>query len=610
VAAECRGELFLLVLGIHFGHGAAAALIGDGRVLAAVEEEKVNRVKGYVGFPFLAVEYVLAVQGKSMADVDRVAVGAENFAEFSYCFIHQSRQVFRRSGLWTLGARGLDLFKFLNHNWDSSALLERRCYNLLEAALELPREKIIKVNHHLAHAASAYYCSPWQDALVITADGKGDGLCGGAYIGGKDGLCQVDGVPDQFSVGQIYQAVTRYLGYRVNRHEGKITGLAAFGSAQATYAKMNAVLGTGEDGMYNRLYEDEKMARFPVEFYERGVVRKDYIKQRNVRYLNGQLRQFAIVHQLYQNFLAEQMAEFVPEDLAAGVQRLAEELMVDYIGRFIDRSPEGTICLAGGVFANVKINQRIREMPGVERMFVQPAMDDAGCALGAAMHVAAAGNGAMEKPTFSSVYLGPGYSEAEIEGRLKHAELNYRRSAEPEMEIAQKVHEGKVVGRFSGRLEWGPRALGNRSIIARPTEKKINDELNGRLQRTEFMPFAPSIMAEYASDYLVGYREDDIAARYMTVTYPINQDKREGIAAAVHVDGTARPQVVYEEDQADFHRIISEYHKLSRIPAVLNTSFNMHEEPIVESPDDAIRAFRAGAVDVLSLGPFIVDLPG
>ena len=585
-------------------------MVGDGQVLAAVEEEKINRVKGYVGFPFLAVDYVLAARGQSIADIDCVAVGAENFAEFSYCFIHQSRQVFQRSGLWTLGARGLDLYKFLNHHWDSSARLEQRCYNLLEAALGVRKDKIVKVNHHLAHAASAYYCSPWQGALVITADGKGDGLCGGAYLGGKDGLTQIDGVDDRFSVGQLYQAVTRYLGYRVNRHEGKITGLAAFGSAEETYIKMRAVLGAGEiEGMYNRFHEDEELAQAPVQFYEREVARKDYIRPRNIRYLNGRLRQFAIVHQLYQNFLADQMAEVSPEDLAAGVQKLAEELMVDYVGRFLGQSPQGNICLAGGVFANVKINQRIREMQSVERMFVQPAMDDAGCALGAAMYVAAAGRGNSVNPNFSSVYLGPGYSEAEIEGRLRQSGLHYRRSAEPEKEVARKIHEGKIVGRFSGRLEWGPRALGNRSIIARPTDKKINDELNGRLQRTEFMPFAPSIMAEYASDYLVGYREGDFAARYMTVTYSIDQDKREDITAAVHIDGTARPQVVYEKDQADFHRIISEYHKLSRIPAVLNTSFNIHEEPIVNSPDEAIRAFRSGAVDVLSMGPFIADLP-
>lgn len=275
---------------------------------------------------------------------------------------------------------------------------------------------------------------------------------------------------DRFSVGQFYQAVTRYLGYRVNRHEGKITGLAAFGSARETYAKMKTVLGTdGAEGMYNRFYEDEGLARAPVQFYEREVPRKDYINRRSVRYLNGQLRRFAIVHQLYQNFLAEQMADVVPEDLAAGVQKLAEQHMVDYIGRFLGQSPGRSLCLAGGVFANVKVNQRIREMPGVERMFVQPAMDDAGCALGAALFVAAAGNKAAETPAFSLAYLGPGYTETEIEDRLKQAGLHYRRSAEPEVEVARKVYEGKVVGRFTGGLEWGPRALGNRSIIVRPT---------------------------------------------------------------------------------------------------------------------------------------------
>ena len=601
----------MIVLGLHFGHGAAAVLVVEGKVSAAIEEEKLNRVKGYVGFPFKAVDYVLESGKVGVADVDYVAIGAENLAEFSYCFIHQTRQIFRVRGYWEVKARFLDLLKYLNHSWDSSALLERNFYSLLELTTGIDMGKVVKVNHHLAHAASAFYCSSWAEALVVTADGKGDGLCGGAYLGNASGLHCLDSVADRYSVGQFYQAVTKYLGYKVNRHEGKITGLSAFGASDVTWPMMDRVLGGVGDGeMYNRLYESDGLEQDPVAFYKREVEETGYVKPRHMRILNGDLRKYAIVHQLYQNYLKTAMGGFAPEDLAAGVQKLSEEFFGAYVHRFLDRIPEGRLCLAGGVFANVKVNQRIRELAGVENFFVQPAMDDAGCALGAALHVAAARGGLGERPVMNSIYQGPGFSVEEIEKHLREAGVCYRRSVIPEEEIAQAIHEGRVVGRYTGALEWGPRALGNRSILMRPTERGINAELNKRLHRTEFMPFAPSIMSEYADDYLVGYRECDLAARYMTVTYDIRPDQQERIAAAVHIDGTARPQVVFKKDQPNFHKIIKEYHRLSEIPAILNTSFNMHEEPIVNSPEDAIKAFHSGAVDVLSMGPFIVDSSG
>jgi carbamoyltransferase len=597
----------MIVLGIHFGHGAAAALVVGGQVIAAIEEEKLNRIKGYVGFPFMAVDYVLNKRGLTAKDIDRVAIAAEDLAEFSYCFIHLAHQVFQRGRSRRLVAHFLDQYKYLNHAWDSSALLEGWFCDLFESATGIPRDKIERVNHHLAHAASAFYCSPWQEALVLTADGKGDGLCGGAFIGSGNEIHTVDTVPDRYSVGQLYQAVTKFLGYRANRHEGKITGLAAFGNGDEAHALMRRVLGYDNGKMFNRLCESEGLQDDPIRFYERSGISRDYIKARYVRYLNGDLRKYAIVHQLYQNLLKEQMGAFAPEDLAAGVQQLAEELIAGYAARFLPRCPGGKLCLAGGVFANVKINQRIRELVGVDQLFVQPAMDDAGCALGAALYLTATNEGLGQRPAMGSVYQGPGYAEDYIESRLQAAGLCYDRPAEPEKEVARNLHEGKIVGRYAGQLEWGPRALGNRSILARPTKRDINQELNARLKRTEFMPFAPSILAERAGDYLVDYHPEDLAARYMTTTYDIYPGRRqEEIAAAVHIDGTARPQVVFADDNPDFHKIISEYHRISGIPAVVNTSFNMHEEPMVASPDDAIRALRAGAVDLLSMGPFIV----
>jgi carbamoyltransferase len=601
----------MLVLGIHFGHGSSAVLVREGRVLAAIEEEKLNREKGYVGFPFLAMNYVLEEGNATVEDVDHVAIGAENIAEFSYNFIHLTYFVFRRTNFWLKKfSYLLDAFHYLFHRWDSSAAVERMFYYYLESVVNIPREKVVKVDHHLAHAASAYYCSPWKDAVVFTADGKGDGLCGGTYVGDEKGFHCLDRVSDRYSAGQFYQAVTKYLGYRVNRHEGKITGLAAYGDYRKTAKAMRQVLGVNEQGeMYNTLYENASLERDPVKYYEREVANKSYMSTKYIRLLNGELRKYGIVHQLYQNHILEEMGDCSPEDLAAGVQRLAEDFLTAYARDQLEGHLPCNVCLAGGVFANVKINQRIREIEGVKGLYVQPAMDDAGSALGAALHVVAEKGGydLFRQLTLGAVYQGPGYSEEAMEAQLRQSGISYRRPSDTETEIAKLLDEGKIIGRYTGRLEWGPRALGNRSILVRPTEKSINDVLNKRLNRTEFMPFAPSMLAEYAADYLIGYSEADSAARFMTVTYSIHPDKVQSIDAAVHVDGTARPQVVFREDNETFHKIIEAYHRISGIPAVVNTSFNMHEEPIVNTPDDAIRAYQSGAVDVLSLGPFIVD---
>ena len=596
----------MLVLGLHFGHGAAAALVEDGRVVAAVEEEKLNRNKGYVGFPFLAVEHVLERGGVEVADVDWVAIGAEDIAEFSYNPIHVTRTVFRLDDLVHVKASYLlALLHYAFGWWDSSPTTERLFYHNLARVTGIVRTKVTLVNHHLAHAASAFYCSPWSQAVIITADGKGDGLCGGVYLGDELGLHCLDQVPNRYSVGQMYQAVTKFLGYRPNRHEGKITGLAAYGDSAKTLDELRAVLGVdGADEFYNRFYEDELLERDPSRYYSRRVVDKSYMSSRQVRLLGRRQRPYGVVHQLYQNYLAEHVGDSSPQDLAAGIQYLTEELITGYAVRQLKGRLPCKVCLAGGVFANVKVNQRIREIEGVEGLYVQPAMDDAGCALGAALQVVAE-HGHLKRSELE-VYQGPEYSQRQLEERIRTSGLVYDRPANPEAEVARLLNTGRVIGRYSGRLEWGPRALGNRSILVRPTDKSINDILNKRLKRTEFMPFAPSILAEATDEYLVGYREADIAARYMTTTYEIRRDKIGSIAAAVHVDGTARPQVVFAEDNAEFHRIITEYQRRSGIPAIVNTSFNMHEQPIVSTPDDAIAAFRAGAVDVLSMGPFIV----
>ncbi len=598
------------ILGVNFGHSAAACLVQDGKVLSAVEEEKLSRIKGDTTFPQRAVQFVLKQNGLRPEDIDIVAVGCRNLAEFGYGYRQLSRYL-RRSGPVDKYA-GLfydGIKRLFPYRVDLSVPLGRLFYDSLKK-MGFSREKVRLIDHHTAHAASAYYTSPWHDAIIITNDGKGDGLCGAFFVGNNTTLNCVDKIADRESIGQFYQSVTQYLGYKPNRHEGKITGLAALGDYRETFPLMNEIYRYAQGKPHNTFYEIEDFRKDPLGYFKKhcdldASKAVPYIKY--IKSLHGPLMNFAVAYQLYINYLKNRMSSFEPKEMAAGIQKLAEEVMVSYVQNNLNSHANANICLAGGVFANVKINQRIQEIPGIGNVYVHPAMDDAGTALGAALYVWMQGSGKKQWSELQTVYLGPDFTEAEMEESLKKYRLPYRRSKKPEEEIGRLIYEGKIIGRFNGALEWGPRALGNRSILARPIDKTINDVLNQRLKRTEFMPFAPSMLDIDAKDFLVGYREDQIAAKYMTITYHVPANAIDKIQAAVHVDGTARPQVVFKQDNPSFYAIIEAYKKFSGFGVVINTSFNMHEEPIVATPEDAIRAFLVNAVDVLSLGPFIVE---
>ena len=244
----------------------------------------------------------------------------------------------------------------------------------------------------------------------------------------------------------------------------------------------------------------------------------------------------------------------------------------------------------------MKVNQELSKIRGIDKIFIHQNMGDGGCSTGSALYFLHEKLNVKYKMTSpSNVYFGRAFNNNEIEKALKNNNINFQKFESIEIEIAKKIHEGKVIGRFNGGMEYGPRALGNRSIIARPTtDKKINDWLNKKLNRTEFMPFAPSVLEEYANDIFIDYNNSSgtKASKFMTITYDVKEKWRNKIQATTHIDGTARPQIVNNEQNPSFYKIISEYYKLSKIPVVINTSFNMHEEPIVATPDDSIRAFE------------------
>jgi carbamoyltransferase len=426
------------------------------------------------------------------------------------------------------------------------------------------QDKLKRVEHHLSHAANAFFKSGFDDALIVTLDGYGSGLAGSVNVGRQGQIERIHSLQYPHSLGTFYESVTSALGFKPSRHEGKIVGLAAYGDPE--------VLG-------------------------------DVLRRRFVQHNGG----FRIVETNNVYFARLLATQFPKIDVAAAYQRVLEEVAVAYVSQYVRKTGLRNLVLSGGVVANVKLNQRLREIEGVDNIFVHPNMGDGGCGTGAALLEFA---GQPETASrLNDVYLGPEYTGAQIVDALNRAQLPFTQYRPIEPRIAALLAAGKVVARFDGRMEYGPRALGHRSILYHAKEPAVNQWLNQRLGRTEFMPFAPATLYEHRARCYNRIEGADYAALFMTITFDCTEEMKRDCPAAVHVDGTARPQLVSAESSPGFHRILTEYHRLTGVPSVINTSFNMHEEPIVCTPDDAIRAFLQGNLDYLAIGEFLVEHP-
>jgi carbamoyltransferase len=549
-------------------HESGACLLADGKLLAAITEERLSRKKNDGAYPFRAIQEVLRLTGVSERDIDLVSLaGLPPFA--------RSAKMFR--ALW-------DLYR------DTGIILPKRMLYALLTAKKIHRRvpenlqaiRRVEWEHHSCHAAAAFFTSPFDQATVITLDGIGDSsICGTVSLGQGDFLRRIYEFSGYYSPGILYSFITKVFGFRPARHEGKITGLAAFGDPSACYQDFKTLL------EYDARKHQFFSRYIPTLF---GPNAED-------------LWSIPLVSDL--------MDRFDKKDMAAGVQRLLEEEVLKMVTDALAACRIPDLVLAGGVFGNVKLNQRIRELSGVRNVSIHPAMGDDGLMVGAAYlgarMLSAERRQPFQREFLQTVYLGPQFSEAEIASTVQRHGLSWRKSANLDDEIADLLAQGKIIGRFSGRMEYGPRALGNRTILADPKDRTINDWLNARLKRTEFMPFAPSILEEDAALYFKGWDKNQVAARFMTMTYDVFPGVQSHCQAVVHVDGTARPQVVRREDNPSYHRLLEAYKWRTGSPIVVNTSFNIHEEPIVCSPDDAIRSFLAGSVDFLVLEDLIVS---
>jgi carbamoyltransferase len=555
----------MIILGISaLDKESTATLVEDGKIIAAISEERITRAKQQAWFPFRSLERIFSQYDLTPADIDKVA--------FAFLPVEQEWEL-RRQRYWEsvrFAAKHFSLssiFHILNY---SRILLRSTIHTKIHLSLVKGLEyydlldKLLYVHHHQSHAAAAYFTSGFEECLVVTMDALGSGASGGVYLAKPEtGPQLVYEIPFPNSLAILYQRLTAALGFTPDRHEGKVLGLAAYGNPNTEYDR----------------------------------VRKRFIVEPGKFFFKDPMNPF------FEDALKKR---YKREDLAAVYQRILEEIVCEFISYYLNKYKQTRVALAGGLFANVKANQRIAELTEVEEIFIHPGMGDVGVGTGAALQVAF-DNERTQSYRLKDVYLGPAYSDEDIIKCLDKYSLKFRQIDDIEHAIAELLADGKIVGRFDGRMEYGPRALGNRSILVQATDSNINDSLNKKLKRTEFMPFAPVILMEDAEKcFTATYRKGVHAATFMTITFECTDFMKRTMPAAVHVDGTARPQLITEQINASYYKIVKEYKKLTGIPGIINTSFNMHEEPIVASPDDAIRSFLDGSLDYLAIGNFLV----
>jgi carbamoyltransferase len=595
-----RGNNPVNILGIScYYHDAAASLIRDGQLIAASEEERFSRKKHDFDFPKLAINYCLEEGGITGKDLDYVVFFEKPFRKLDRILATvlqtypQSWKVFRESMItWVV-----------DKLWVASTL---------EAELGVSKDKVLFSDHHLSHAASAYLCSPYDDAAILTVDGVGEWVTATYGTGKGSDIRLLKQMDFPHSVGLLYSAFTAFLGFEVNEGEYKVMGMAPYGVPRYV-DKVWKVVRQNSDGSFaldmdyfsfhhstDKTYNSKFAALFgnprpsSLHFFTAGTGYPSYFGAQP-----GNYNELCKLNQHY-------------ADIAASIQKVTEELLVGMAKNLHKMTGQTKLCIAGGVGLNSVANTRILHETGFDEVFVQPAAGDGGGSLGAALW---AYNTLLGKPrTFrmDNAYWGRHYKAGEIRSFLDGSNIRYQvYESEDKLldQVVDHLKSGKVIGWYQGRFEWGPRALGNRSIIADPGNPDMKDIVNTKIKfREPYRPFAPSILAERAQDYFE--LEDPMRhypARYMLYVVPVKEDKKEKLPAITHVDGTGRLQTVFKDQSPRYYSLIERFGQATGTPVILNTSFNLRGEPIVTTPANAFNTFSQSEMDTLVLDNFIVE---
>jgi carbamoyltransferase len=558
----------------------SAALVVDGAIVAACAEERLTRQKRTRAFPINAIRFCLEKAGLQLSDLNGIANSYNpgfHLQKFNPIFSNARR------------ARGEYLYSVLDHLF--KLVPERECYepDYLRQVVPLDHDATLDVyyvTHHLCHAANAFYMSPFKEAAILTADGRGEHDTVVFAAGRQGSIKTIKRMSLPQSLGSFYSSFTAFLGFTPESDEWKVMALASMADPDNPYyRKLRHTVALLEDGTF----------RLDTSVF------KEFIAETPGYYSDGLL-----------DLLGPPRHAGDPIDerhrqIAAAMQRLTEETLAHMMAWLNRETGLQSVCVSGGLFMNSVFNGKITQLTPFKQAFISSCPDDSGVSIGAALHLYhQLTNGAGRRFAQVHNYYGPAYSSAEVEDTLKRYRQRYRRAADVTRETAQYIADGKLVGWFQGASEFGQRALGNRSILADPRKASIKDAINAAVKyREAFRPFAPAVLEEAVETYF----EIDPGVRvpFMEQVYPIRAEKRSQIPAVTHYDGSGRLQTVNAETNPRFHALISAFRDLTGVPVLLNTSFNVNGEPIVCSPSDAIRTFHSCGLDLLVMEDFIVE---
>jgi carbamoyltransferase len=576
----------MVILGINAYHAnAAAAIVVDGQLVAAVEEERLNRVKYAAGLPSRAIQFCLDRAGVKLAEIDHIAVPRDPWARLGT----KLRFAIRMPKFALDRVRVMRRFAGIREDLASA----------FDVAPDAIRGQFHRIEHHTAHLASAFFVSPFDRAAVLSADGLGDFASSMSAVGEGPKMRVLGEVAFPHSLGMYYTALTQYVGFWKFGDEYKVMGLAAYGQPEFLEEFRRIVWSDGPLSF-----------RLGLEYFTH--------QNRGAEMTWRDATSTPVLGRLFSNYLEQRLGPARKADepltqrhynLAASMQAALEEVLAAYWNGLAKQSGQTALCLAGGVAFNCVANGRIFDTTPFEKVWVQPAAGDAGLSVGAAFAVEHQILGRPRKFVMEHAYWGPQFSAAEIRavvdrvGSADEVEIAQLDEQELVRTTARHIADGKIVGWFQGAAEWGPRALGNRSILADPRRPEMKDILNQRIKHREsFRPFAPSIADEATGEFF----EKRHPSPFMTFAYPVRAEKRSVIPAPTHVDGTARLQTVSRASNPLYWKLLRAVGDLTGVPVVLNTSFN-DNEPIVCRPEEALECFRRTRMDVLVLGNFILE---
>lgn len=593
----------MYILGIScFYHDSAAALICDGSIVAAAEEERFSRKKHDSGFPSLAIDFCLQQAGISSQDLDYVVFYEKPLVKFERILLSSLKTIPRS---WQSFSEAMTSY-FSEKLWIKNALIQK---------LGVPDQKVLFVDHHAAHAASAMFASPFEEAAILTIDGVGEWTTASIGKGtalwngrGYNSIQLEEELRFPHSVGLLYSAFTAYLGFKINNGEYKVMGMAPYG--QPNYIdKVHKVVSVSDDGSI-----EMNLDYFSYQYSATNTYNDRFIKlfgppRKPERDFYTLTTNPGKDYPGWDDKAAAENQKYA--DIAASIQKVTEDIILKMADTAHRKTGLENLVMAGGVALNSVANGRVMRESPFKQLYIQPAAGDSGGALGAALYVYHVILGKPRQFVQEHNYWGAEYTESRMEEAIRQRGFPFQRIDDMDRLLdraLETILQGKVIGWFQGRFEWGPRALGSRSILADPRRAEMKDIVNTKIKfREPFRPFAPVILEHAVDEYFTTSGLDkQYPPRFMLVVSPFREDKQDKVQAVCHTGGTGRMQTVRREWNPAYYRIVEKFADATGIPILLNTSFNLRGEPIVNTPENALNTFGNSGIDQLVMGPYLV----